>query len=81
MMVVTMPDTPAGVEQLAMNVARLLGAKPMLTDPVEADGIMTTAMRHSRGGADRIRTGTERVEGGAASPGAPFNRHSQRSQV
>ena len=43
MMVVTLPDTPAGVEQLAMNVARLLGAKPMLTDPVEADGIMTTA--------------------------------------
>jgi prephenate dehydrogenase len=26
-----------------MNIARLLGAKPMLTDPVEADGIMTTA--------------------------------------
>jgi prephenate dehydrogenase len=43
MMVVTLPDTPAGVEQLAMNIARLLGAKPMLTDPVEADGIMTTA--------------------------------------
>jgi prephenate dehydrogenase len=43
MMVVTLPETPAGVEQLAMNIARLLGAKPMLTDPIEADGIMTTA--------------------------------------
>jgi len=43
MMVVTLPDTPAAIEQLAMNAARLLGAKPMLTDAVEADGIMTTA--------------------------------------
>jgi prephenate dehydrogenase len=43
MMVVTPPDTPAAVEQLGMNVARLLGAKPMLTDPAEADGIMISA--------------------------------------
>lgn len=43
MMVVAPPGTPAEVEQLAMNVVRLLGAKPMLTSPREADGIMTTA--------------------------------------
>lgn len=43
MMVIPPRGTPAAVEQLAMNVARLLGAKPMLTDAVEADGIMTTA--------------------------------------
>ena len=43
MMVVTVPGTPAAVEQLGMNIARLLGAKPMLTDLTESDGIMTTA--------------------------------------
>ena len=43
MMIVTPPNTPAEVEQAAINVAGLLGAKPMLTDLVEADGIMTTA--------------------------------------
>lgn len=43
MMVVTQPNTPEEVEQLGMNIARLLGAKPMLIDPAEADGIMTTA--------------------------------------
>ncbi|MFH1184968.1 MAG: prephenate dehydrogenase/arogenate dehydrogenase family protein [Chloroflexota bacterium] len=43
MMVVTSPSTPAAVEQLGMNIARLLGAKPMLTDLAESDGIMTTA--------------------------------------
>jgi prephenate dehydrogenase len=43
MMVVSTPDTPEPVEELGMNVVRLLGAKPMLTDPAEADGIMTTA--------------------------------------
>jgi prephenate dehydrogenase len=43
MMVVTAPGTPAAVEQLGMNIARLLGAKPMLTDLTESDGIMTTA--------------------------------------
>jgi prephenate dehydrogenase len=43
MMVVTSPNTPAEVEQLGMNIARLLGAKPMLTDLTESDGIMTTA--------------------------------------
>ncbi len=37
------PGTPAEVEQVAMNLARLLGAKPMLTDPLESDGLMTTA--------------------------------------
>jgi prephenate dehydrogenase len=43
MMVVTPPGTPADVEQVGVNVARLLGAKPMLTDPTESDGIMATA--------------------------------------
>jgi prephenate dehydrogenase len=43
MMIVAPPDTPAEVEQVAINVAGLLGAKPMLIDSVEADGIMTTA--------------------------------------
>ena len=37
------PGTPFEVEQLALNVARLLGAKPMLADIAESDGIMTTA--------------------------------------
>jgi len=43
MMVVTPPGTPADVEQLGVNVAKLLGAKPMLTDLAESDGIMATA--------------------------------------
>jgi prephenate dehydrogenase len=43
MMIVAPPDTPAEVEQLAVNMAGLLGAKAMLTDPLESDGIMTTA--------------------------------------
>ena len=43
MMVITSPKTPEAVEQLGMNIARLLGAKPMLTDLAESDGIMTTA--------------------------------------
>jgi prephenate dehydrogenase len=43
MIVVTPPNTPPEVEQLGMNIARLLGAKPMLTDMTESDGIMTTA--------------------------------------
>ena len=43
MMVVVSKHTPEAVEQLGMNIARVLGAKPMLTDPSEADGIMTTA--------------------------------------
>lgn len=37
------PGTPPEVEQLAINLARLLGAKPMLADLVESDGIMLTA--------------------------------------
>jgi prephenate dehydrogenase len=43
MIVVTPPGTPADVEQVGVNVARLLGAKPMLTDLTESDGIMATA--------------------------------------
>ena len=43
MIVVTHPATPAPVQELGLNIVRLLGAKPMLTDPVESDGIMTTA--------------------------------------
>jgi prephenate dehydrogenase len=43
MMVETMTKTPAALEELGMNIARLLGAKPMLTELAEADGIMTTA--------------------------------------
>jgi prephenate dehydrogenase len=37
------PGTPYEVEQLAMNFARLLNAKPMLADFAESDGLMTTA--------------------------------------
>lgn len=43
MMLITVPGAAPAVEELGMNFARLVGAKPMLTDPVEADGIMTTA--------------------------------------
>jgi prephenate dehydrogenase len=43
MIVVRPPDTPATVEQVGINFARLLGAKPMLTDLAESDGIMATA--------------------------------------
>jgi prephenate dehydrogenase len=35
--------TSGAVQELAMNVVRLLGAKPLLTDAAEADGLMTTA--------------------------------------
>ncbi len=43
-MAITLPaGTPPEVEQLAFNFAKLLGAKPMLTDPMESDGLMTTA--------------------------------------
>ncbi len=37
------PGTPAEVAQLTMNLVRMLGAKPMLTDMAESDGLMTTA--------------------------------------
>jgi prephenate dehydrogenase len=37
------PGTPAEVEQLAINLVKLLGAKPLLADPLESDGLMTTA--------------------------------------
>lgn len=37
------PDTPAEVEQFAVALAQLLGAKPMLTDLQESDGLMATA--------------------------------------
>ncbi len=43
MIVDTPPGTPAEVEQLATNLVRLLGAKPMLADLAESDGLMTTA--------------------------------------
>ncbi len=36
------PGTPLEVEQLAFDLARLLGAKPMLTDVIESDGLMTS---------------------------------------
>ncbi len=36
------PGTPAEVEQLAINLVRILGAKPMLTDIAESDGLMTS---------------------------------------
>lgn len=42
-MVVASPRSTGAVEELALNVVRLLGAKPMLADPAESDGIMTTA--------------------------------------
>jgi prephenate dehydrogenase len=37
------PGTPFEVEQLAMNLVRMLDAKPMLADIAESDGLMTTA--------------------------------------
>ena len=37
------PGTPPEVEQLAVNLSKLLGAKPLLADPLESDGLMTTA--------------------------------------
>ncbi len=44
---VMMIDVPRGspeeVEQLAVNFVKLLGAKPMLADLAESDGLMTTA--------------------------------------
>ena len=43
MMVVTSRGSSEATEQLGLNLARLLGAKPMLIDQAEADGIMTTA--------------------------------------
>ncbi len=36
------PGTPLEVEQLAVDLAKLLGAKTMLTDAAESDGLMTT---------------------------------------
>jgi prephenate dehydrogenase len=43
MLVAAPPNTPEPVQQLAMNLAQWLGAKPLLADPAEVDGIMTTA--------------------------------------
>ncbi len=37
------PHTPAEVEELAVNFAKLLGAKPMLADLAESDGLMSIA--------------------------------------
>jgi prephenate dehydrogenase len=42
-MLVASPRTTEAVTELAMNVVRLLGAAPLLVDPAESDGIMTTA--------------------------------------
>lgn len=36
------PGTPLEVEQLAFDLAKLLGAKPMLADFAESDGLMTS---------------------------------------
>lgn len=36
------PGTPLEVEQLAVDFAKLLGAKAMLTDTTESDGLMTS---------------------------------------
>jgi prephenate dehydrogenase len=36
------PGIPQDVEQLAMNLVRLIGAKPMLTDLAESDGLMAS---------------------------------------
>lgn len=43
MIIDAQPGTPPEVEQLAINLAKLLGAKPLLADPTESDGLMTTA--------------------------------------
>lgn len=43
MAIVARPNTAREVEQLGANIARLLGAKPLIVDPVEADGLMTSA--------------------------------------
>jgi len=42
-MVVPSPRSSAETEDLALNLVRLLGGRPLLSDPTEADGIMTTA--------------------------------------
>lgn len=43
-MVIDLPrGVPEEVEQLAINFVKLLGAKPMLTDLLESDGMMVTA--------------------------------------
>jgi prephenate dehydrogenase len=42
-MVVESPRSIGAVEDLALNVVRQLGARPLLADPSESDGIMTTA--------------------------------------
>ncbi|MGA7192333.1 MAG: prephenate dehydrogenase/arogenate dehydrogenase family protein [Anaerolineales bacterium] len=36
------PGTPENIVNLAMDFCRLLGAKPMLTDMLESDGLMTS---------------------------------------
>ena len=43
MMVAMPPGAPEEVEQLAVNFVRLLGAKPLLADLAESDGLMATA--------------------------------------
>jgi len=36
------PNTPENIVNLALDFCRLLGAKPMLTDMLESDGLMTS---------------------------------------
>lgn len=43
MLVAAPPNTPAEVEQLALNLCKMLGAKPLLADLAEADGLMAAA--------------------------------------
>jgi prephenate dehydrogenase len=40
MIVAAPPNTPAEVEQLAVNLCNMLGAKPLLADLAESDGLM-----------------------------------------
>lgn len=43
MIVDALPGTPPEVEQVAINLVNILGAKALLADPVESDGLMTSA--------------------------------------
>jgi len=43
MIVDTPRGTPAEVEQLGVNFVKLLGAKPLLADPAESDGMMSAS--------------------------------------
>jgi len=43
MLIVSSPRSTEAIEDLALHIARVLGASPLLTDAAEADGLMTTA--------------------------------------